>query len=71
MTEPRTPPTNEQINSLLGHQVQAMFDYDDENAVAVGQLLAWDEGGECVILDDMGFKHWCWPLLRLKERTPD
>lgn len=53
---------------LLGKQVRIMLDLDDENAVAEGQLLAIDDGGEFVVLDDMGFKHYCWPLLKVVEQ---
>lgn len=52
---------------LLGQQVRIMLDLEDENAVAEGQLLSICEDGSFVVLDDMGMKHYCWPLLKVAE----
>lgn len=49
---------------MLGQQVRVVLDYEDKNAVAVGQLLAFTEDGEVVVLDEMGVKHYCWPNLK-------
>lgn len=53
------------MRPFLGKRVRVVLDREDENAVAVGKLLAFDEGGEAVILDEEGFKHWCWPMLEV------
>lgn len=60
--------TDEEWNvarGLLGEQVRIVIDYDDVNAVAEGKLLALCEDGSFVVLDDMGMKHYCWPLLKV------
>lgn len=53
---------------LLGEQVRVMLDFDDQNAVAEGQLLSLCDDGEIVILGDDGMKYYCWPLLKIEER---
>jgi hypothetical protein len=52
---------------LLGEQVRIMLNLEDEHAVAEGQLLALCDDGSFVVLDDMGMKHYCWPLLKVVE----
>jgi hypothetical protein len=50
---------------LLGEQVRIMLDLEDEHAVVEGRLLSVCEDGSFVVLDDMGMKHYCWPLLKV------
>ena len=61
--------TIEELQALLGKQVRVTLAHDDPNGVAEGQLLAFDDGGGFVLLDDMGFKHYCWPMLLIEEKT--
>jgi hypothetical protein len=62
------PSTFRWAMSLLGRQVKVYLsrDHEDPATVAVGQLLAIDEGGQIVVRDDMGFVHYCWPLLGIE-----
>lgn len=57
-----------EARGLLGQQVRIMLDFEDENAVAEGRLLSICEDGSFVVLDDMGMKHYCWPLLKVVEQ---
>lgn len=57
----------DKARGLLGQEVRIMLDPEDEHAVAEGQLLSIDEGGGFVVLDDLGMKHYCWPLLKVVE----
>lgn len=54
---------------LLGQEVEVVLEYADErrpSVVATGKLLAWDTGGEVILQDEMGFVHYCWPMLSVK-----
>lgn len=66
----KPPTTAEQARQFLGRQVRVM--YGIENAtklVAEGRLIALDEGGGLVIVDDDDFVHYCWPnLVIIEER---
>lgn len=55
------PPTH-----LLGKQVRIKL---DDGVIATGQLLMFGDDGEAVVLDEMGFTHWCWPMLDIEEVT--
>lgn len=57
----------EEIQSLLGKHVRVVVSYNDPEVVVEGKLLSFDEGGGFVVLDEMGFKHYCWPLLEIEE----
>ena len=35
--------------------------------VARGTLLAIEDTGQVVIQDEMGFAHYCWPMLTIKK----
>lgn len=59
----------EEMKSFIGQQVRVVLDYEDDTAVAEGQMLACEDGGEIVVLDDMGFKHYCWPMLKVMPRV--
>lgn len=50
--------------ALLGQEVVVTLD-DDKGIIAKGTLLAFDDGGEVIIQDEMGFTHWCWPMLAI------
>lgn len=53
-------------SSLLGHEVVVTLDRPDGEkpaTVAKGTLLAWADSGEVVVRDEMGFVHYCWPML--------
>ena len=64
----------EYARSLLGQQVRVVLDYDppgDTGGVArvtEGQLLGFGQGGDFEILEDDGFVHYCWPMLRIEPR---
>jgi hypothetical protein len=52
------------MKALLGKHVMVTLAEDDEKAIAWGKLLSFDDGGEVVIQDEMGFLHYCWPNLK-------
>lgn len=54
------------MRSLLGKQVKITINKDPEVTV-VGQLLSFEDGGETITLDDMGFRHYSWPCLEAEE----
>lgn len=50
--------------SLLGKKVKVTLEVDESLVnIAKGTLLRISNSGEVVILDDMGFLHFCWPAL--------
>jgi small nuclear ribonucleoprotein (snRNP)-like protein len=49
--------------ALLGKDVKVKL---DDTVVAQGRLIAFDDAGECVLVDEMGFTHWCWPMLEIE-----
>lgn len=59
--------------SLLGKQVVVYLSNDksDEQAVARGKFLRIGDCGEFVIEDDMGFLHYAWPMLSIREADND
>lgn len=62
------------IKTLIGKQVEVTLtddEYPQGAVVAKGKLLAFDDGGECVVMDEMGFVHWCWPMLNIREVDGD
>lgn len=58
---------------LLGQQVEVVLSREDgkESVIARGRLLAFDDGGEVRLLDDMGFVHYCWPMLEIRKVDDD
>lgn len=56
---------------LLGKDVRITLTDSNfsEHVVATGRLIAFDDAGEAVLVDDMGFTHWCWPMLAIEEVT--
>lgn len=55
----------EKIKKFLGKQVTAKL---NDGLVTQGQLLGFGEGGDFEILEDDGFIHYCWPMLKIEER---
>lgn len=53
---------------LLGKQVRVTLahDTDDPKAIAEGKLLAFADSGEVTVQDEMGFVHYCWPMLEVE-----
>lgn len=60
-------PSFDATRELLGKNVRVVLDKDDPQSIATGVLLAFDDGGGVVVLDEMGFKHYCWPMLDIVE----
>ena len=60
--------------SLLGEQVRVVLGYESVNdeqgipTVCEGQLLGFGDGGDFEILEDDGFVHYCWPMLKVEPR---
>jgi len=64
--------------SLLGQQVRVVMDYTDGTTHTVeeqglpviteGTLLGFGDGGDFEILEDDGFVHYCWPMLKIERR---
>lgn len=56
---------------LLGKPVRVTLVRPDDQGgparIVEGKLLAFDEGGECVVLRDDGFVAYCWPMLEVGE----
>lgn len=58
----------DRARTLLGERVVVSL---DDQAVVTGMLLTVSDGGEVVLVDDMGFHHYCWPLLDIRPSTPE
>ena len=59
---------------LLGQEVEVVLSHGDErepSVIARGKLLAWDDFGECQLLDEMGSVHHCWPMLEVRPLPYD
>lgn len=56
----------DRARALLGQPVIASL---DDDIVAEGRLLSVSDSGEFVLVDDMGFTHYCWPLLDIAGVT--
>lgn len=54
---------------FLGKTVKVTLDYDTNNpqAIVTGRLLAFADSGEVKVEDEMGFVHYCWPMLKVEE----
>lgn len=53
---------------LLGKRVRATINDDEgEKVITTGILLGFSQGGNFEILEDDGFVHYCWPLLKIEE----
>lgn len=64
-------PTRDLVD-YLGKQVRVTLAHTEDpdgepKRIAEGMLLGLGESGEFVIQDDMGFVHYCWPLLDIEE----
>ena len=53
---------------LLGKQVEILLTGDEPKVIARGQLLSFGDHGEAIVIDDMGFTNYCWPMLDIRER---
>lgn len=51
------------MRSLLGKQVTVTIQKEPQVVTVSGTLLSFDEGGGCVVRDELGFAQWCWPNL--------
>ncbi len=62
-------PDLEETRKLLGKQVKVRLtdQSEKERIIVEGQLLEFGQGGDFVILDEMGFAHYCWPMLEIEE----
>ena len=49
---------------LLGKEVRVKL---ADNVIATGKLVGFGDGGDFEILDEMGFVHYCWPMLDIEE----
>ena len=57
---------------LLGQQVIVTLSHDDRepDRIARGTLLKVADSGEVCVEDEMGFVHYCWPMLDVAP-TPE
>jgi hypothetical protein len=39
-----------------------------EDVITEGKLLGFGQGGDFEILEDDGFVHYCWPMLKIERR---
>jgi hypothetical protein len=56
----------EDARALLGRDVTVSL---DDREIVSGRLVAVSDGGEVVLVDDMGFHHYCWPLLDIHPKA--
>ncbi len=62
--------------SLLGQQVRVVLGYEDSvgdvdrgiPVITQGKLLGFGQGGDFEIMEDDGFVHYCWPMLKIERR---
>lgn len=64
MPEPADGPPFDSWRKLLGKNVIVRL---DDHVVTRGRLIAFDDGGEAKLVDEMGFVHYCWPMLDVTE----
>ena len=58
--------TFERAGELLGKDVVVSL---DDDVLVEGRLIVFDDGGGVVVVDEGGFVHHCWPLLKIEEKT--
>lgn len=60
--------------SLLGEEVEVVLEKGSpegtDATVASGTLVAVEDTGQVVIRDEMGFAHYCWPMLTIRKVQP-
>lgn len=56
--------TIDEIRALLGKNVRIVLDAE-AGVVSEGKFLEFDDGGSFTLVDDMGFKHYGWPMLEI------
>ena len=49
---------------LLGKDVRVKL---ADDVIAEGRLISFNDGGEAVLVDEMGLVHHCWPMLDIEE----
>lgn len=59
---------NEQL-AMMQKRVKITLDWDDPNAVAVGQLVGLSEDGQATIIQDDMMRHYVWPVLKIEETS--
>lgn len=62
---PAAPPEAE----YLGRRVRVVLNREGDlgpEVVAHGRLLRFSAMGECVLWEDDGDVHWCWPMLEVQ-----
>jgi hypothetical protein len=60
--------TASDATALLGQEVIVTLDHlDDPPVIAIGKLLSWSDSGQVVLQDEMGFLHYCWPMLMVRK----
>lgn len=68
-------PDNAEYVALLGQEVVIVLERGAPDrtgaVVAQGTLLAFDDGGSAVVRDEMGFVHYCWPMLEVRPLHND
>lgn len=61
----------DKLPPLLGKNVRVTLQHgspDGSDAVvAEGVLLSYEDSGQVVVQDEMGFAHYCWPMLDIEE----
>lgn len=73
---PKSGPSepDDYARSLLGQQVKVVLGWEpcnDEQGIPTitqGKLLGFGQGGDFEILEDDGFVHYCWPMLKIEPR---
>jgi hypothetical protein len=56
--------------ALLGKQVRVVLeDGPDPAGIIEGKLVSFADSGEVNVVDEMGFVHYCWPMLYVEELT--
>lgn len=52
--------------SLLGKRVRVTLD-KTPHVITEGIFIGIGTGGDCEVLEDDGFVHYCWPALAVEE----
>lgn len=70
--EPMSPQQEfEYAKTLPGEQVEVVLEHGKpdgtEATIAKGLLLAIEDSGQVVVQDEMGFAHYCWPMLTIRK----
>lgn len=57
-----------EARKFLGKRVKVTLDNQNSaDVITTGKLLGFGDDGEFEILEDDGYVHYCWPMLKIEE----